>query len=135
MFGILIRFRHRKAQPSLLGSLLSTLTNKTIGSSGGKLSGGDFANVNSAFNSSLPNLLNYKKTLQYSSSSPKAFINWALFDERFNYVTGGVTQIPVITGGAQKQAITANLPTSISKNGYLYIYVSTKAHRMCSLII
>ena len=111
---------------SLLSSLLSTLTNKTIGSSGGKLSGGDFSGVNSAFTASLPNLLTLKDA-QYSSSAPKAFINWALFDERFNYVTGGVTQTPVITGGAQKQVITANLPTSISKNGYLYIYVSNES--------
>ncbi|HLY69362.1 MAG TPA: colicin E5-related ribonuclease, partial [Puia sp.] len=46
---------------------------------------------------------------------------------RFNYVQGGVTQIPVITGGQTKQTLVANLPTTIPKNGYLYIYVSNES--------
>jgi hypothetical protein len=30
------------------------------------------------------------KDAAYNSSMPKAFLNWGLFDERFNYVSGGV---------------------------------------------
>jgi RHS repeat-associated protein len=44
-----------------------------------------------------------------------------------NYVTGGVTQVPTITAGATKQAMVGNLPTTVPKNGYLYIYVSNES--------
>jgi len=48
-------------------------------------------------------------------------------DERFNYISGGVTQVPVIASGQSKQVITANMPSVIPKNGYLYIYVSNES--------
>jgi len=67
------------------------------------------------------------KDAAYSSSAPKAFLNWALLDDRFNYVSGGVTQVPTITAGQNKQVLTANLPSVIPKNGYLYIYVSNES--------
>ena len=67
------------------------------------------------------------KDVAYSSSAPKAFLNWALLDERFNYVSGGGTQVPTITAGQNKQVLTANLPSVIPKNGYLYIYVSNES--------
>jgi RHS repeat-associated protein len=70
--------------------------------------------------------LSYKDG-QYVSTSPKAFLNWALFDDRFNYVAGGVTQVPVIASGNPSVAITANTPVSIPKNGYIYIYVSNES--------
>ncbi|GAC1586162.1 MAG: hypothetical protein NVS3B8_00190 [Chitinophagaceae bacterium] len=111
---------------NLLNSLLPTLTNGAIGTSGGHLILAQKSAVNNAFASSLPTLLSVKDAA-YNSSQPKAFLNWALFDERFNYVSGGVTQVQIINGGDYKKAIAANLPSTITKNGYLYIYVSNES--------
>jgi RHS repeat-associated protein len=111
---------------TLLMSLLPALTTGTIGVSGGELVVAEQASVNSALTSALPSLLSLKDA-QYVNTAPKAFLNWALFDMRMNYVTGGVSQVPVITAGAYKQAMVANLPTTMPKNGYLYIYVSNES--------
>jgi RHS repeat-associated protein len=111
---------------SLLSSLVPELVTGSIGASAGKLITTEGSSINSILTSNLPTFLTYKDG-QYNSASPKAFINWALFDERFNYISGGVTQVPVITGGNPKQAIAATLPTAMTKNGYLYIYVSNES--------
>src|SRR6185295_10829070 len=59
-----------------------------------------------------------------STTKPKAFINWILFDEQFNYVgvNSGFEQVGADT------ALTVHTRTdqSINKNGYLYIYVSNE---------
>jgi len=62
----------------------------------------------------------------YVPAQPKAFLNWVCFDEQLNYVSGGVTQIPPITGTMSKQVLTASIPT-VTKNGYIYIYVSNES--------
>ena len=50
-----------------------------------------------------------------------------MLDEQFNYVSGGVAQCPVITAGQNKQVLIANLPATVQKNGYLYLYVSNES--------
>jgi RHS repeat-associated protein len=84
------------------------------------------SSIQSIHSSNLPTFLSYKDG-QYVNTSPKAFLNRALFDDRFNYVTGGVTQVPAIASGNPSVAITANTPVSIPKNGYIYIYVSNES--------
>jgi len=112
--------------PSLLNSLLPTLTNGAINTSSGHLILAEQSAVNNAFASSLPSLFTTRDAA-YNSSLPKAFLNWALFDERMNYVSGGVTQVPTVNPGDYKKAISASLPTTITKNGYLYVYVSNES--------
>jgi RHS repeat-associated protein len=60
----------------------------------------------------------------YTTSKPKAFVNWVLFDEQFNYVaaSSGFEQV-----GADN-TLTTHAPAAIniSKGGYLYIYVSNE---------
>jgi RHS repeat-associated protein len=82
--------------------------------------------IDNILTSNLPTFLSYKDG-QYVNTAPKAFLNWALFDDRFNYVSGGVTQVPVIASGNPSVAITANTPVSIPKNGYIYVYVSNES--------
>jgi RHS repeat-associated protein len=110
----------------LLNSLLPTLTNGAINTSSGHLILAEQSAVNNAFASSLPSLFTTRDAA-YNSSLPKAFLNWALFDERMNYVSGGVTQVPTVNPGEYKKAMSANLPSTITKNGYLYVYVSNES--------
>jgi RHS repeat-associated protein len=112
--------------PSLLNSLVPMLASSSIGVSSGHLLTTEQSSLNTILDNNFPAFLTYKDG-QYNSSSPKAFLNWALFDDRFNYVQGGVTQVPVINAGQYKQVLTASLPTTIPKNGYLYIYVSNES--------
>jgi RHS repeat-associated protein len=111
--------------PSLLSSLVPALAGGSVAvGSEGLLA--EQSSIQSILTSNLPTFLSYKDG-QYVNTSPKAFLNWALFDDRFNYVTGGVTQVPVIASGNPSVAITANTPVSIPKNGYIYIYVSNES--------
>jgi len=58
----------------------------------------------------------------YNSSLPKAYLNWILFDEQFNYITSGSGFDQVGSNGNIKTHSFNDMP--ISKSGYLYIFVS-----------
>ena len=60
----------------------------------------------------------------YVTSKPKAFVNWILFDERFNYVANSSGFDQVGTSGTFTRHVKNNM--SLNKSGYLYIYVSNE---------
>ncbi|GGA87918.1 DUF6443 domain-containing protein [Puia dinghuensis] len=107
---------------NLLSNILSVLGTGVI-SANTHLAAGDLTGVDNALNPNVTQFLNNGRS--YDSTRPKAYLNWILFDDQFNYVAGnsGVVQV---TPGSSKQALVA--PTqSISKNGYLYVYVSNES--------
>src|SRR5690606_11300740 len=59
-----------------------------------------------------------------TTSKPKAFVNWILFDEQFNFVSesSGFEQV------GTSDEISTHLKTGLTleKNGYLYVYVSNE---------
>jgi RHS repeat-associated protein len=111
----------------LINDLLTTLSNDVVGASGGHLIG-SLNPVNNALGAVLPNFLSGVKDADDNSSQPKAFLNWVLFDNQLNYVIGGVTQVPAITGTMSKQVMQASMPV-MPKNGYLYVYVSNESQQ------
>lgn len=67
-----------------------------------------------------------------NTNAPKAYLNWVLLDdEQLKLVTGmyGAEAIPTITTGMQKQLMQINggNQVSITKNGYLYVFVSNES--------
>jgi RHS repeat-associated protein len=70
----------------------------------------------------------------YDIDKPKAYLNWILFDEQFNFVqaSSGADQVPIEDEYNNASApdnnvylhMFDNLP--ITKNGYLYVYVSNE---------
>ena len=59
-----------------------------------------------------------------STTKPKAFVNWILFDEQFKYVAASSGFEQVGADNAFTTHVKNNL--DISRNGYLYIYVSNE---------
>ncbi len=100
--------------------LNAVLPGAVVSNSGGKIGTGDQSTVSSLLS---PNVTSFLNGRNYNNTLPKAYLNWILFDNQFKYVTGGVVQV---LSGSSKQALVAPLQT-ISKNGYLYVYVSNES--------
>ena len=71
----------------------------------------------------LPRASSFLQTQPSTTGKPRAFLNWILFDEQFKFVTGDAVPvrnseqfIPHILDGIE-----------ITKNGYLYVYVSNES--------
>lgn len=60
------------------------------------------------------------------TGKPKAFLNWILLDERFNYVSSYPQSGAIPVGGADALNTLAYSGINITKSGYLYIYVSNE---------
>src|SRR5205085_129683 len=60
----------------------------------------------------------------YTTSKPKAFINWVLFDEQFKFVSSSSGFEQVNGSNTFIPHIRNNMP--INKSGYLYVYVSNE---------
>ena len=108
----------------IVNDLLTTLSGDVIGQGGRELSGA-VSPVTSALSLAMGSFITTESS--YTPTQPKAFLNWVLFDDQLNYVSGGAAQMPSITAGESKQPIQATLPSTIPKNGYLYIYVSNES--------
>ncbi|WP_430898081.1 NucA/NucB deoxyribonuclease domain-containing protein, partial [Paraflavitalea sp. sgz302555] len=62
-----------------------------------------------------------------TSNTPKAFINWILFDERFNYAGGGYDRVG--SSGTVKNHNSSTIPSIVvPKNGYIYVYCSNESN-------
>src|SRR5205814_7528795 len=59
-----------------------------------------------------------------ATTRPKAFINWVLFDEQFNYVANSSGFEQVNSSNTLTPHSRSNL--TIDKSGYLYVYVSNE---------
>ena len=59
-------------------------------------------------------------------TQPKAYINWILFDEQFKFVTGGFSRVNT-NANSLKDHINELRNIPISKNGFVYIYISNES--------
>jgi len=60
------------------------------------------------------------------AGKPRAYLNWILLDERFNYVSSYPQSGALPVGDADLLNTLAYTGINITKNGYLYIYVSNE---------
>ncbi len=109
------------SNPSGLYQILSAIGGSTIVNTG-HFNPGDVQNSTELYNS-VTNFLNVQSG-SYNSSKPKAFVNWILFDERFNYVSSSSGYEQVGADSVLTTHTRADLP--VDKNGFLYVYVSNE---------
>jgi len=90
---------------------------------GCKLAAASSTEVSNFLSPNVAKFLDSNRT--YSNTQPKAYLNWIFLDEQFNYVkaNSGVVQV---LAGSSKMALIAP-PQKISRNGYLYVYVSNES--------
>lgn len=61
-----------------------------------------------------------------SGSTPKAYINWIFFDERFNYAGGGFDRVG--SSGTVKSHNNSTIPAIVvPKSGYIFVYCSNES--------
>ena len=115
----------------VLTDLLNQLINGLPSVSGGKATTSDLQNLGTDLNG---NLSSYINQLPYSSSTPKAYLNWVLLDEQFkiaknqygSIIASGYSGFDAVdANGVMKTHVLSNLP--VAKSGYLVIYTSNEA--------
>ena len=102
-----------------LTALLSALNGSIGAVAGAKANAGELAASN-VLGLPAQGFLNSQGT--YQVSKPKAFLNWILFDEQFQFVSASSGFDQVGDDRELKIHQFQNLP--VSKSGYLYVYVS-----------
>lgn len=109
------------APPSVLNNLASALTGNIVNTGGGHIDYAELAASNLLLGTAGQFLSSQGG---YINTRPKAFINWILLDEQFNYVAGSSGFDQVKGDNVAGQHVLTNLP--VNKSGYLYIYVSNE---------
>lgn len=109
---------------NLLNEILPVLAGGMISNSGGKMVTGDQTGLSNVLN---PNVNQFLTDRTYDNARPKAYLNWILFDDQFNYISSG-SGVQQVLAGSSAQALTPALQT-ISKNGYFYVYVSNESQQ------
>jgi RHS repeat-associated protein len=102
------------------------LLNAFAGTSGmaGKGISGNSLNNNTALASAISTLLGTQGA--QTPTQPKAYINWILFDEQFNYAGGGFDRAG--TSGSVKTHNNVTIPSIVvPKNGYIFVYCSNES--------
>jgi RHS repeat-associated protein len=110
--------------PAIINNLLGQLVPGVSGAGKGSIAAGV---TNSILQPGMQSLLGTQAPLP---NAPRAYLNWVLLDEeQFKMVSGGVVPVPEIAGSTQKQLLQANGGNDIemTKNGYLYVYVSNES--------
>jgi RHS repeat-associated protein len=71
---------------------------------------------------------NFLSGQPYTAGKPKAYINWVLLDEQFQYVTGSSGSEQVGASDVFTIHVRNNLPVHV--NGYLYVYASNETNNI-----
>ncbi len=87
------------------------------------------AEINSIAGGDITNFLQQPdRNIPNAATRPRAFINYILLDDQFKFVGGSFSGVSNVTDSLKQHfndAVLQNIP--VSKNGYLYVYVSNES--------
>jgi RHS repeat-associated protein len=115
---------------SSLTNVLASLANGLVSATGAEHGNvTQLTNPGGPLYTALSSFLTTKDTVP--TSKPKAYLNWILLDDQFKYVSsypqsGAIPVATAGTTGGHLQAPLANTGIPITKNGFLYIWVSNE---------
>jgi RHS repeat-associated protein len=112
----------------VLTSLITTLSGGAAGLSGNKATSEQLAGGNSPLPGGIQDFLNSHTENPEDASRPRAYLNWMLLDEQFNYVPAGsgFIKVPGFDDDIQTLA-QQNIP--VAKSGYLFVYLSNETRK------
>ena len=113
-----------------LNSVLASLVPALLGTPGGAAEGSasGFNLTSGSVYTGLSSFLSTKDPAP-PTGYPKAYLNWIFLDDQFNYVSsssGAVAAASSTYPAATLNTVAPGAPINISKNGYLYIWVSNE---------
>jgi RHS repeat-associated protein len=111
---------------SVLNSLAAGIMGTSSGAAEGTLSG--YTSSSGTVYSGLTSFLSTKDPAA-PSGYPKAYLNWILLDDQFNYVSsssGSVATASTTYPANQMNTVAAGGPVVMARNGYLYVWVSNE---------
>ncbi|MBX3241946.1 MAG: hypothetical protein KIT80_13240 [Chitinophagaceae bacterium] len=120
-------FKLNGATPGTPVNALTDLVAAMVSSVGGAAvpaHGGTIVNDLQSSGILSPEATSFLNSRSYTTGKPKAYLNWILLDEQFKYVSTGSNFEQVGTDNVLKVHTKQDLP--ITKNGYLYVYVSNE---------
>ena len=105
-----------------LEALIASMANGVVQAAGSKYAAAELIN-NGTLSPGMTEMFNTQTSI---NTKPKAFVNWVLFDEQFKYVASEQDIDKKQVGGDLefKEHVFSNVP--VTKNGYIYIYVSNE---------
>jgi RHS repeat-associated protein len=111
---------------SVLNSLASGIVGTATGAAEGTLSG--YTSSSGTVYSGLASFLSNKDPAA-PSGYPKAYLNWILLDDQFNYVSGSSGSVATASTtypANQMNTVAPGGPVVMGRNGYLYVWVSNE---------
>jgi RHS repeat-associated protein len=111
---------------SVLVSLATGIMGTATGASEGSLSG--YESTTGPVYGSINSFLTNKDTGR-TVLFPKSYLNWILLDDQFNYVSASSGAVPTASStypANQMNLVAPGGPVVMSRNGYLYVWVSNE---------
>jgi RHS repeat-associated protein len=112
----------------VLTSLVNTLGGQAAGLSGGKASPVELSGTGGPLLGGITDFLDSHPESPDNENEPRAYLNWLLLDEQFNYVPQGSGFIRV-PGFADNMQVLAQQGLPIAKSGYLFVYLSNETNK------
>jgi RHS repeat-associated protein len=109
---------------NVLNNLLQTLGTGAAGLSGGKATPQQLSSSNSPVLPGITTFLTEQDNAAADNGTARAYLNWLLLDEQFNYVPGSSGYLRVGEGNTLQMQTLAMSGLPMSKNGYLFVYLS-----------
>ena len=112
----------------LLSEIISGLLGSPTGVTAGKATAADLNGNSTGTVTPINNFLNDPNRSDPNGQKPKAYINYILLDEHFQFVSGNFSAVgdnSMVKPQHHQDAVLQNIP--VTKNGYLYVYASNES--------